>query len=134
MTRRSSFLLLVGCLAVGSFASASPNESATSDLATREMGRTAFAQPFAFIEGDAAAKFRVGRDLFRLPWFAQSETQGGRFGGLGPLSNRFSCVGCHIGNGRGQTSSNETSVMRSTLVRLSIPGAGPNGTPLPEPT
>src|ERR1043165_3027092 len=128
MMRRSSILLLVGCLAVGSFASA-----ATDDFSTREMGRTAFTQPFAFIEGEAAVKFRVGSDLFRLPWSAQSEAQGGRFGGLGPISNRFSCAGCHIGNGRGKTSSDEDQVLRSTLVRLSIPGARFNGGPRPEP-
>jgi CxxC motif-containing protein (DUF1111 family) len=107
--------------------------ASNDDLVTANTGPKAFAQPFAFIEGEALAKFRSGADLFGLPWFAQSEAQG-RFGGLGPLSNRFSCAGCHIGNGRGETSANEADVMRSTLVRLSVPGTGEGGAPLPEPT
>jgi len=128
MMRRSSFLLLVSCLAVGSFASAAPD-----DLATREMGRAAFSQPFAFIEGEAAAKFRVGGDLFRLPWFDQSERKAAASAGWALVQPVF-LRGCHIGNGRGQTSADEAQVMRSTLVRLSIPGASPHGAPLPEPT
>ena len=107
--------------ALGGFAVAGAYAASTDELTTANTAPAAFVQPFAFLDGDALAKFRVGTDLFRLPWLAQTEAQG-RFGGLGPLSNRFSCAGCHIGNGRGETSRSEADVMRSTLVRLSVPG------------
>jgi CxxC motif-containing protein (DUF1111 family) len=119
--------------ALGGFAVTGAYAASTDELTTANTAPAAFVQPFAFLDGDALAKFRVGTDLFRLPWLAQSEAQG-RFGGLGPLSNRFSCAGCHIGNGRGETSRSEADVMRSTLVRLSVPGTDARGAPTPEPT
>ena len=126
MTLRTALSLGIGCFAAVVFGCA----AASQDLGTGNTSRAAFVQPLAFIDGEALTNFRFGADLFRQPWFEET----GRFGGLGPLSNRFSCAGCHIENGRGETSTGETSFMRSALVRLSVPGALPNGAPLPEPT
>ena len=116
-----SSLAVVGLIAAGS----------EDDLGTTNVGRTAYTQPFTFIKDQASSNFRSGADLFRLPWSDGGE---GHFGGLGPLSNRFSCLGCHIGNGRGKTSIDETDFMRSTLVRLSVPGTDAHGAPVAEPT
>jgi CxxC motif-containing protein (DUF1111 family) len=130
MTLRISLLFGLTCFAAAGVADAAPDVA----LVTANTGRSAFAQPFAFIEDDALTNFRSGANLFRLPWFADENGGQARFGGLGPLSNRFSCLGCHIGNGRGETSTGEADVMRSALVRLSILGADANGAPLPEPS
>lgn len=53
-------------------------------------------------------------------------------GGLGPVFNNTSCVGCHPRDGRG-TPSEEGEAFRSMLFRISVPGVGPNGGPNPVP-
>jgi len=53
--------------------------------------------------------------------------------GLGPLFNRQSCIACHAKNGRGEPPEGESDSMRSTLVRLSVPGGGAGAAPQPHP-
>ncbi|MGH7681878.1 MAG: di-heme oxidoredictase family protein, partial [Candidatus Eiseniibacteriota bacterium] len=53
-------------------------------------------------------------------------------GGLGPIFSSPSCVGCHVGDGRGTLllGGNE---LGSLLLRISLPGVDPNGTGGPNP-
>ena len=125
-------LLLLGILAVGA---ASIAEAAlTDDLSVANSGRAAFAHPLPFLTGSALERFLVGGAIFAQPWAPGAPGDESRFVGLGPLANNLSCIGCHIGHGRGEPSANENDVMQSTLVRLSVPGAVPMAGSAPDPT
>lgn len=52
--------------------------------------------------------------------------------GLGPLFNQNSCVTCHGRNGRAAFPSSGSD-LGGLLFRLSVPGEGPHGEPLPVP-
>jgi CxxC motif-containing protein (DUF1111 family) len=71
-------------------------------LTSREaVGRNAFSQPSANLEGDQPLDFQLGNALFRKFWVASpSSTQASD--GLGPLYNARSCQSCHLNDGRGQ--------------------------------
>lgn len=130
MIRPTVLSLGLICLGAAAFARAASSD----DLGTTNTGRAAFAQPFSFITGKALDKFREGAGIFRQPWLVGPSDEQPRFDGLGPLSQRLSCIACHVGNGRGEPSANENDVMRTTLVRLSVPGRAADGGPVPEPT
>ncbi len=53
--------------------------------------------------------------------------------GLGPLFNQTSCVSCHVRNGRSELPRTPGDPRTGFLMRISMPGAGPSGTPLPVP-
>lgn len=127
--RRAALPFGAICLAAGVAYGASGD-----DLTTISSDNAAFTQPFPFLRDQALAKFRDGEAIFRQRWQVGSSEDESRFVGLGPLWNHISCAGCHAGNGRGEPSASETDPMRSSLVRLSVPGRTPQGAPLPEPT
>jgi CxxC motif-containing protein (DUF1111 family) len=130
MTIRSAALPLgVICLAAGIAYGAS-----SDDLTTPVTGRGAFDQPFPFLRGQALTRFREGDEIFDQTFAVGTSEDPVRFSGVGPLWNQPSCAGCHAGDGRGEPSKGETDPMRSSLVRLSVPGKTPQGGPLPEPT
>jgi CxxC motif-containing protein (DUF1111 family) len=52
--------------------------------------------------------------------------------GLGPVYNNTSCVSCHPRDGRGRPPVGNES-LSSMLFRISVPGAGPHGAPMPAP-
>ena len=56
-----------------------------------------------------------------------------RYGGLGPVFNQNSCEGCHVRNGRGAIPQSESDLTSGLLLRLSVPGTGPNGEIIPVP-
>ncbi len=129
MIGRTALSLGIVCLAASGLAIAASD----TDVAVENSGRAAFQQPMPFLDSAAVERFRAGAAIFRQPWLVAPSDDDSRFDGLGPLSNRLSCVGCHIGNGRGEPSAGETDVMRSMLVRLSVRGRTAEGAPLPEP-
>ena len=54
--------------------------------------------------------------------------------GVGPVFNQTSCAGCHLRDSRGHASFGaEAPFLGSMLMRLSLPGAGPQGGPVPVP-
>ncbi len=73
-----------------------------------------------------------GRGLFRASWVIPPAADSAIVG-LGPLYNQLSCLSCHPKNGRGQAPDTPEQAMRSMLVRLSVPGKGSRGGPLPVP-
>ncbi|HEY4266292.1 MAG TPA: di-heme oxidoredictase family protein [Micropepsaceae bacterium] len=129
MIRRNVLTLGIFCLAAGGLA----NAAADTDVTVENRGRAAFQQPMPFLDSAGVERFRAGASIFRQPWLVAPSDEQPRFDGLGPLSNRLSCAGCHIGNGRGETSAGENDVLRSSLVRLSVPGKAAMGAPAPEP-
>lgn len=54
------------------------------------------------------------------------------FGGLGPVFNHISCVGCHPADGRAPYPTN-LNLSNGLLFRVSIPGTDANGGPLDAP-
>jgi CxxC motif-containing protein (DUF1111 family) len=74
--------------------------------------------------------FQAGRTLFRQVWTV-SDGEDRRFSGLGPLYNRFSCVACHPGNGRGFAPDGPNQSMKTMLVRVSVTDAQNNSVPHP---
>jgi len=103
-----------------------------------DTSREAFSHPRADL-GDAEREaFWRGRSLFRRAWVVGARgdgdpDSGGGGRGLGPLYNRLSCVACHPGNGRGQVPDAPGRRLQSALLRLSVPGRGPQGAPRPHP-
>ncbi|MCP5348600.1 MAG: c-type cytochrome [Pseudomonadales bacterium] len=78
------------------------------------------------------ARFTRGRALFDQLWVA-SPSLDTDIDGLGPTFNQSACSACHTRNGRGAPPDTDSERMRGMLVRLSLPGAEPNGTPIPHP-
>ena len=76
--------------------------------------------------------FFRGRNLFRQVWIA-APSPDQAVDGLGPVFNRQSCIACHARNGRGFAPDGPAEEMRAMLVRLSLPGSGPHGAPIPVP-
>lgn len=76
--------------------------------------------------------FVVGNSLFRENWVASPASIKTRQG-LGPLLNAQSCSTCHFKDGRGQPPGSPSESFSSMLVRLSVPGKGPHGEPVPVP-
>jgi CxxC motif-containing protein (DUF1111 family) len=76
--------------------------------------------------------FSFGNRLFNTNW-VEAPGSVKAFDGLGPMFNRVSCSGCHTKDGRGRPPENNQGPMDSMLLRISIPGKGPNGGVMPHP-
>ncbi|MBL27571.1 MAG: thiol oxidoreductase [Rhodospirillaceae bacterium] len=94
--------------------------------------REAFSAPASNLDSKSVRTFMFGRHLFRRNWIiAPASVED--LDGLGPLFNRVSCSGCHFKDGRGEPPEKQDALMKSMLVRLSIPGESPVGGPNPHP-
>lgn len=93
-------------------------------------GERAFRSVAPNAGGMNVARFTFGQQLFDTVWEPAPGSQP-TTDGLGPLFNRKACADCHIGNGRGRPPETPDGPMDSMLVRVSIPGAGQHGEPLP---
>ncbi|HKQ71308.1 MAG TPA: di-heme oxidoredictase family protein, partial [Polyangiaceae bacterium] len=96
-----------------------------------DASRNAFASPVSTLTERHRAQFFVGNSYFNDNWSIAPGSVDSR-DGLGPLFNARSCSGCHFKDGRGRPP--EAGLPMSTmLLRISIPGAGPHGEPVPDP-
>ncbi|MBX3026213.1 thiol oxidoreductase [bacterium] len=94
---------------------------------------SAFGQPSRNLPLAQRTAFFVGNALFNRDWVtAPSSTVGSD--GLGPLFNARSCSSCHFRDGRGRPPVPPEEDSVGILFRLSIPGVGDDGGPLPDPT
>ena len=91
----------------------------------------AFAQPAPGLERDQELFFFVGNSFFNQNWVQAPASTTAR-DGLGPHFNTRSCAGCHFKDGRGRAPEGG-EIGTGYLVRLSVPGKGFRGEPLPEP-
>jgi CxxC motif-containing protein (DUF1111 family) len=97
-------------------------------------GRNAFSFPLATLSDEERTRFVIGNSFFRRNWVEAPASTRAR-DGLGPHFIARSCGGCHVQDGRGAPpppDSGEQPV--GLLLRLSVPGLGPHGGVLPEPT
>ena len=94
--------------------------------------RNAFGLPARNLEGGERRTFVVGNSFFRQNWVTAPASTVAR-DGLGPSFNAQSCSSCHTLDGRGKPPDNLNDPQRGLLFRLSIPGKGPHGGPMPDP-
>ena len=94
--------------------------------------RNAFGLPARNLDRLGNRTFAVGNSFFRQNWVTAPASTEAR-DGLGPTLNAVSCSSCHILDGRGKPPSGPEDPERGLLIRLSVPGTGPNGGPKPDP-
>lgn len=90
-----------------------------------------FVLPAPNLDEAGRAIFHTGKALATQPWVKAPTTTDAR-DGLGPLYHARACLSCHVEGGRGQAADAKDGVL-ATLVRLSRPGAGAHGEPVPDP-
>jgi CxxC motif-containing protein (DUF1111 family) len=90
-----------------------------------------YMQPVPGLTHSQLQKFKAGEKQFKAPWVV-FPLLGGEWG-LGPTFLANSCVGCHVQAGRGRTFDQPGAIVFQQLLRLSLPGEGPDGGPLPHP-
>lgn len=96
-----------------------------------DASKHAYSRPIPDLSPEQRAAFFVGNSFFNQNWVAAPASTAGR-DGLGPLFNTRSCSGCHTRDGRSAPPEpgRPFTVM---LLRVSIPGRGPQGAPVPDP-
>lgn len=109
-----------------------PALASAAGISTGDTSRRALSKPMEELDDVQREHFANGRGLFNQMWVI-SPSVDTLVDGLGPLYNRVSCAACHPGNGHGRAPDGVGEEMRSMLVRLSIPGVGAHGGPLPHP-
>lgn len=123
-------LLLAGA-ATGSGDTLAPGALSAGPLTTPETGSQAFSIPVAGLDASQREIFAAGKEQFNEAWVVAPEPGG--VWGLGPTFNEDRCSACHTGNGRAAAPRHGEPADRGYLVRLSLPGATPQGGPLPHP-
>ena len=131
------YLLVSGCPAQeeGAFVSGiEPGEWLPGGDTTNTLllGANAFARPAENITDDHELMFFSGNSFFNQGWVTAPASTENR-DGLGPLFNARSCAACHFRDGRGSPPMNEEESFLGILIRLSIPGSGVHGEPVPDP-
>jgi CxxC motif-containing protein (DUF1111 family) len=84
----------------------------------------AFEQAAANLTGSELETHEEGDEVFAQVFTAAT--------GVGPHLNNPSCEGCHLADGRGELPAQGAPLV-SMLLRLSLPGTGANGGPMPVP-
>lgn len=90
-----------------------------------------YMQPVPGLTHSQLQKFKAGEKQFKAPWVV-FPLLGGEWG-LGPTFLANSCVGCHVQAGRGRTFDQPDAIVFHQMLRLSLPGEGPDGGPVPHP-
>lgn len=101
------------------------------DLTVASESAQAYSLPAPGLDAAQLEMFANGRQEFNQHWVVLPVI-GGKWG-RGPTSNGDECIGCHAGNGRGRAPDSADDTLVSMVVRLSLPGAGARGGPLPHP-
>jgi len=130
--RRFVTLAVLACAAAaaGAAAMAQPDADAAGILSAR-LDRDAYLQPLPSLDRRQLQVFQRGRKHFDKTWGAVTSLD--FEWGLGPTFNATSCLECHVGAGRGRMPEDGREPLLSALVRLSIPGSGAHGEPMPHP-
>jgi CxxC motif-containing protein (DUF1111 family) len=96
------------------------------------LGTDAFSLPAENATPEHERAFFSGNSFFNDNWVQAPASTTAR-DGLGPLFNARSCGSCHFKDGRGRPPLSEDEDFVGLLLRLSVPGGGEHGEPLPEP-
>ncbi len=103
------------------------------DTTVFDATRAAFSLPAANLHAERRDQFFVGNAVFNRGWVSAVASVAD-FDGLGPLFNAVGCSGCHFKDGRGRPPERVDEAFLSMLIRLSVPGRGPHGEPVDEPS
>ena len=75
----------------------------------------------------------VNNPVIPLVWdLSQPGPAGGEWG-LGPMFLATNCASCHLNAGRGRALDNSGSLAIQHVLRISVTGVGPHGSPKPDP-
>ena len=104
-----------------------------------------YRQPVAGLTAKQMQVFLQGERVFNNFWMAvnnpviplvwdlsQPGPAGGEWG-LGPMFLATNCASCHLNAGRGRALDNSGSLAIQHVLRISVPGEGPHGSPQPDP-
>ena len=94
-----------------------------------DQGSGAFSHAFASLPANLARVHEIGDGQFNATFVSAPAPLNP---GLGPIFNNVSCGSCHVSDGRGKVPGLGESAA-NMLFRLSIPGEGDNGNPVPVP-
>lgn len=97
-----------------------------------EENNKAFSRPLANIQATTLRQHSIGNSFFNQNWIEAPASAAGR-DGLGPLFNARSCSACHPHDGKGSPHTRGVNKL-GMVTRISIPGSGPHGEPLGDPT
>jgi CxxC motif-containing protein (DUF1111 family) len=136
-TNRKAFVWLIVWLLVAVSCgeggpSAEERAASGGDATINDSSGNAFSFPIPSLSADERRAFFVGNSFFNDNWVTAPASTDGR-DGLGPLFNAQSCSSCHFRDGRGQPPASVDDPVRGLLIRFSVPGESPEGSPLPEP-
>lgn len=127
--------LLLTCLFAAPLLSAEPatlpRDFSGGAATIFDESRHAFSRQIPDLTAAQRSAFFVGNSFFNQSWVAAPASTAGR-DGLGPLFNTRSCSACHLRDGR-SFPPREGDPFAVMLLRISIPGEGPHGAPLPDP-
>lgn len=103
------------------------NEEQSAGIRTvNDQSSLAFSYQLSGLNAQEKLDFFVGNSFFNQNWVEAPSSTTAR-DGLGSLFNARSCASCHFRDGRGQPTANN-----GLLFRLSVPGTGVFGEPIPE--
>ncbi len=143
--KAAKFLTMAGALALFAGVLSPAFTETTPASAAAVLPHMAYLQPVPDLQDAQKKNFRAGEKVFNTLWIAVPEDQiskwwdlsqpgpGGSEWGLGPTFLAQSCVSCHVQAGRGRTNDGGGGPVFMQSLRLSVPGAGPHGSPNPEP-
>ena len=132
-----SIVLAVGLLASGLLAIA-------AGVPVQKIEPNAvYMQPIAGLSPEDLKKFQEGEKIFRTSWLIFPSLKIANWEymrppamfawGLGPTFIANSCMACHVQAGHGKTIEQAGNTVFQQLLRISLPGEGPHGGPLPHP-
>ncbi len=128
----SGFVLLSGCRKEDALEAEQGEELSGGAATVYDVSPNAFSQQIPGLTSSDGLLFFVGNSFFNQNWVAAPSSTTAR-DGLGPLINARSCSSCHFKDGRGLVSLSPGDGNQGLLLRLSIPGTGQHGEPVPDP-
>jgi len=127
-----AFVVALAASAVFAFAGEMPLPARSGGSFTvADESALAYSLPGPGLDQAQLELFVNGRQEFYQRWVVLAVI-GGKWG-RGPTSNGEICIDCHAGNGRGHAPDSVRETLASMVVRLSVPGEGEHGGPLPHP-
>lgn len=108
-----------------------PRDYSGGEATIFDESRHAFSRQIPGLTSEQRSAFFVGNSFFNQAWIVAPASAEGR-DGLGPLFNTRSCSACHLRDGRGFPP-DEGKPFSVMLLRISVPGQGPHGAPVPDP-
>jgi len=121
-----------GFLSASNFYAEQGEEFSGGETTVFDRSVNAFALPAPQLSSEQELLFFVGNSFFNQNWVQAPSSTTAR-DGLGPYFNTKSCSGCHFKDGRGQPQATIGELSHGFILRLSLPGTGAHGEPLPDP-